>query len=608
MEGHVALRVWRRAQAAALAAAAYTALAVIMFAGTWRDPFTRVVGYRGGDVQEMMWGLGWVPYALGHGHNPFFTQHLAYPEGVNLLWNTFAIPALALVLWPVTTTLGVIFAYNVATTLALALSAWTGFLLLRRYVARPLAAGLGGLLYGFSPYMVAQSLGHLHLTLIFLPPLILLLIDEIVRVQRRNPLLLGAALGLVSVVQFFISEEILAFTVLVSAVTLTLAAAIWPQRALGSWRPWVKAALAAAVVSVALLGWPIYFQLHGPQAIHGAQHPSDVFVNDLLGFWVPTGVQWINSPLAGAISSHFSGNGAEWNSYLGLPFSLLLVFVSIRWWRNGAVRLAALAGFVVAVLSFGVLLHVDGKVETHLPVFVVALPLLALPWVPARALVLTTFLAWAALWRMPLLDHVIPARIFLFGYLFAGLLLAIFVDVALRAGGRRAALGLGVAALALVPLLPYQPFFHTMPSQPAFFAPGGEVSRLPQGGVALVAPVANIEDAEPMQWQATAGMRYVMPEGYMFIPGPSGEVASIVPFTSTTQALFDIENGKLVQAHTQTFRNSVRADLTKLKVQTVVVGPMANEDQAVALLTWAMGRPPQYVQGVYVWWNVHNGT
>jgi hypothetical protein len=31
---------------------------------------------------------------------------------------------------------------------------------------------------------------------------------------------------------------------------------------------------------------------------------------------------------------------------------------------------------------------------------------------------------------------------------------------------------------------------------------------------------------------------------------------------------------------------------------------MANRGAAVALMSWALGRPPESVQGVDVWWNV----
>jgi hypothetical protein len=36
----------------------------------------------------------------------------------------------------------------------------------------------------------------------------------------------------------------------------------------------------------------------------------------------------------------------------------------------------------------------------------------------------------------------------------------------------------------------------------------------------------------------------------------------------------------------------------------VIVGPMHNEQQEVDLFTQLLGRPPAFVDGVYVWWDV----
>jgi hypothetical protein len=77
------------------------------------------------------------------------------------------------------------------------------------------AALLGGPVDGFSPAMIAQSSSHLHLTLgAVLPPLMLLLVDELLVRQRRNPLLAGA----LTAAQVLIGEELLAFTGIACAV------------------------------------------------------------------------------------------------------------------------------------------------------------------------------------------------------------------------------------------------------------------------------------------------------------------------------------------------------------------------------------------------------
>ena len=82
--------------------------------------------------------------------------------------------------------------------LALAPSAWFASIAFRRYVRSYPAALLGGLVYGFSPAMIAQSSSHLHLTLGAVRPPLMLLIDELLVRQRRNPLRSGSALSVLA--------------------------------------------------------------------------------------------------------------------------------------------------------------------------------------------------------------------------------------------------------------------------------------------------------------------------------------------------------------------------------------------------------------------------
>jgi len=62
-----------------------------------------------GDAQQMMWFLGWQPFAIIHGHNPIFTNYIDYPGGVNLMWNTSALLP-AVVLGPITQLAGSVLA------------------------------------------------------------------------------------------------------------------------------------------------------------------------------------------------------------------------------------------------------------------------------------------------------------------------------------------------------------------------------------------------------------------------------------------------------------------------------------------------------------------
>ncbi len=91
-------------------------LGVLRLAPVWRSP-TRLAQCGCGDAAFTMWYLGWTPHALGHGIDPFFTDSLFFPSGVNTLWNV-SLPLPGVLLAPLTARWGVVFSYNVLIVLA----------------------------------------------------------------------------------------------------------------------------------------------------------------------------------------------------------------------------------------------------------------------------------------------------------------------------------------------------------------------------------------------------------------------------------------------------------------------------------------------------------
>jgi hypothetical protein len=582
----------------------FLTLATLLFLPAWQAPFTRAIG-DGTDAGIFSWYLRWPAFAFSHGLNPLVSNYLDYPDGINLMWNV-SIPALATLMTPITLTLGPVFAYNALLTLGVGLSGWTAFLAIRRYVSNPAAAGVGALLYAFSPYVLGQAYGHLHVAIVFIPPLLFMVLDDIVIRNRRPPVRSGALLGALAAVQLLISEEVLATSALTALLGLILLTFTFKDqlrlRAVGI----LKALLVAAGTMIAVDAFPLWMQFFGPQRMSGSLQPTLTYSTDVLNFLLPTRLQELAPPPAVLVTSHFTGNLTEWNAYLGLPLLAVVALTAVRFWHRPLVRIAIGVGLLFALLSLGPVIHVAGWV-TRIPV--VALALL-FPFLRRVLPFRVTVLAFVGLWLMltiaPLFHNILPSRLMLPVYLLAGIVLAIFTEWVSRLPRDGRWLGLSFALLAVFfTMFPHVPYPASAVSIPQFFGRGGDVSLIPEGSVSLVLPYARGDQPTAMQWQAVSGMRFRMPEGYAYVPAPIPALASPPP--SATQSLFlAVQQGHHPQL-TQALRTRVLTDLHDWRVSSVIVGPMAHQEDAVALVTALFERQPRFTQGVFLWSSVETG-
>jgi hypothetical protein len=548
----------------------YLGLAVWMFAPAWSSPTTTTLEGGDGDPAIFIWFLRWVPFALEHGHDLLVTHHLNYPDGVNLMWNT-SLPLPGLLLAPITTIWGPVLSFNLLLVLAYGLSAWCAYLAIRRFAPGHLAAGVGGLLYGFSPAIRVQS-HHLHMSLSFLVPLMLLALHEVLVRQRRSPWLVGAGLGLMAGCQLLIGEELLAMTALLGFAMFLLVVLPNLRRLRERWAYAAKAFGVALLLVSTIIVWPLSVQFAGPQRIHGDIQKTN-YSNDVQGFILPGWPQALTHDGPADLVEGFAGGNS---AYLGLPLLLVLVVLGVRWRASGVVRVGLALMAVTAVLSLGPTLLIGGR-DTGIP------------------------LPWAFFENLPLLPSLIPARLAQLTALFAGLLVAVFLDAVWRGGGWRRPAAAVVAVLVLLPLWPAS----TVPAEkvvtPAFFS-GPAVRTLPRDGVTLVLPWPYRRVAMPMVWQSEAGMWFRMPGGYFIGPQRDSEQPRFDAVPSSASMTFArIFSGVPPPRLTGPRRRALARDFVRWRVGSVVVGPMPNQAAMVGFLSELLGRPPEVVDGVYLW-------
>ncbi|HEV8423679.1 MAG TPA: hypothetical protein VGS14_00615 [Actinomycetes bacterium] len=549
---------------------AFLGLAGWMFAPAWSSPTTTTLEGGNGDTAIFVWFLRWVPVALEHGHDLLVSHHLNYPDGVNLMWNT-SLPLPGLVLAPVTTIWGPVLSFNILLVLGYGLSAWCAYLAIRRFATGHLAAAAGGLVYGFSPAIRVQS-HHLHMSLAFLVPLMLLGLHEALVRQRRSPWLVGAGLGVMAGCQLLIGEELLAMTALLGFAMFLLLVLSNLRRLRERWAHAAKALGAALVLLAAIVVWPLLVQFTGPQRIHGDIQKTN-YSNDLQGFILPGWPQALSHDGAAELVEGFAGGNS---AYLGLPLVLVLVVLAVRWRSSAVVRMGLALMLVAAVLSLGPTLLVGGR-DTGIP------------------------LPWALFENLPLLPSLIPARLAQLTALFAGLLLAVFLHAVWHGGGWRRPAAVVVALVVLTPLWPAATVPAEKVDTPAFFT-SPAVRELPRDGVTLVLPWPYRRIAEPMTWQAAAGLWFRMPGGYFIGPRRDSQQPRFdaVP-TSASMTFTRIFAGVPPPRLTGPRRRALARDFVRWRVGSVVVGPMPNQAAMIGFLTELLGREPQAVGDVYLW-------
>lgn len=602
--------------------ACYAALSVLVYLPVWPFDSSRLPICNCGDNAMTADFLAWTPWALLHGHNPFLTTYEYFPHGADLAANT-TMPVLGVLLAPVTLTAGPVVTLNLVLHLALVLSAAAAYGVLRRIGCSPPAAFAGGLLYGFSPWMLGQGQSHANLAFEPLLPVLALLVGEAVTVGARPARRAGLLIGLVALLQYGTASEMLADAAVVAAVLLALLALAHRREVRARAAHARRVALWALACFVPFAAYPVYLAFFGPQHPNGPPRLVAVLTpisSDLLGAIVPTTRQLISVGLGRIGSSYVTYNVVENGVYLGLPLLLLAVLLVRRYRDDLRLWWAAVGAAIGYVLALGPVLRVAGR-DTSVP------------------------LPEAVLVHLPVLDGIVPARFVAFTFLGLSFVLAIGLD-RLRAdlaeagrpltGGRPRRAGVAAAAiavLALAPLLPRQPYPSTPVGDgayasypiPPFFHDAADLAPIPAGRPAVVypfsdpAPTAGLVDYSVL-WQAVAGERFELMDGDATRPGPYGAGTEAPPPLVPVELesmMFDAYFGPYayfgsISLHTTRFPaltqqalGLVRAALAGYGVTTVIVDPVGYDPDAfVAAVDAALGATPEARDGVLVWYGV----
>lgn len=569
-------RRWATLARIVISLGAYTGLALLFTRGAWSNPRGAVfLACGNGDCVQGAWFLGWVAFAVAHLWDPLVTTYISPPgHPIGLMWNDAA-PLLGILLAPVSLTAGATFAYNVGITGGLALSAWSASMAIRRVTQHPGPAWLGGLVFGFSPWSLGEAWsGHLFLVNLWLIPIFFLLLVEVMGVDRRAGVRSGLLLGLVAAAQLLISQELFADTALLGLLTM-IGIAIGTRRTLRVRTALIGRRLIAAAAIFAVIVWlPIAVALFGPgHGLHGRRESPWSDVADLLSIAVPQATQML-SPFGSLTRARMWEGPIGGAVYLGLP---LLAIVAWAWYRHRSdpwVRGSALLCALALLLALGPVLRVGGSA--------VGVPL-----------------PWALLLNLPIYGLLLPARIAPFAFLGAAACLALVLDRAWPERlDARLAWPVTVGLAAVVPLLPNGPLPVWVVPVPTYFH-SPEVRSLPMGGLVVVAPPPAV-NVDAMIWQVESQFRFRLPWAYAIQAGVDSRASVSGPPGALETSLARVAAGRPAGLKPD-LTAQVRAELHQWAACAIIVGPMANQDQAVALVASEVGAQPRWVGGVATW-------
>ena len=561
-------------------------LAALLFHRAWGQPFSSQAGVNG-DADEYAWFLSWVPYAIGHGLNPLGSTFVNFPHGVNLMWNTSVLLP-SFLLSPFTVVLGAAFSYNLLATGALALSSSFAYIAFRRWTGR-LPALVGALIFGFSPYMVSQSVGHLAQTLMVSAPLFLIVFDRLLVVQRSKPWVDGLLLGALAWAQLLTGEEVLAMEAVVAVVAIVVVCALNHGAVLSHFGYAIKGAAVGTAVFACLSVPFLAYQYLGPDKVQDV-HPANTYVSDIWNFIVPTNITRFAPNVALHVSSQFTGNGSEDNAYIGIPLLLFIVFTLFIARRRGVTWAAFAIAASAALLSMGETLHDKGNITTQV---------LPDSWLQA----------------LPFYHNLLPDRFASVMFLGVGLLVTVGLDELRRFKTAVQVPAWSLTALGLVAIFPITTFpAGASPRYSAFQsglacpapAPGAPASSHP---VALVLPSIN---EMALRWQAESQYCFIMPSDTGMTGTNGGDVGQLRLMVSLGQP------GTKLPALTPAVRTQAAGDIKGLHIKEIIVAPAypysavvpwsANDQrQLVAWIEGLLGQAPLTSHDpsvTYVWKNL----
>jgi hypothetical protein len=245
----------------------------------------------GGDLGLSTFNVAWLPFALSHGLNIFYSNYEYALHGINLM-GTPAYFLQSFVLMPITIEFGPTVSINVGIILGPAITAFSAMVVYFKITQLRIESFLAGLILGYSALVLNDStFGHLHMTWLFGPPIIFYIYYKILKQSDVSILKTGLILGLVFTLQFYASVEILTDTLffgfILGLIFLLLNRSFIRQKIV----PLVLVTAIGGFTSLLFCGYAIYYFFYGKDHVfyNNGLNANPVFKLSLADVLLPIG-------------------------------------------------------------------------------------------------------------------------------------------------------------------------------------------------------------------------------------------------------------------------------------------------------------------------------
>jgi hypothetical protein len=551
-----------------------------------------------GDTVQSVWFLRWIPYAIAHGQNPFFTSAINLPFGVNLAQNT-SMPLLALIVSPLTVAYSPIASFTLLAWLAYPASATTMYVVCYKLTRSRLAAFTAGLLYGFSPYMIGQGQGHIMLTFVPIPPLMMYVCWHLYIRRTGNPYAIGTLLAVLVIAQYLIDPEIIAITTI--ALLSTLAYLVLCETKLitkNTIKYITKGLVTTLLIAAVILAYPIWFMISGPEHFTGPNFaPGNPYRSDAVGLVIPTLNEQVIPPLFHryVVSTEAESYG-ESGDYVGLPLLLLIIYSAIKFRKERWILILCISSFACWILSLGPRLVV-GTHKTSI------------------------ILPFAVFTKLPLLQDILPSRLSLAEWLLISLAISLIISQTQKElsiikkwrtllhkyNPKWLTISL-IILTSVITLFPHWPNPAVKIDEPALFSS----RRLAAGvtGNTLTYPLAIFPDDEAMLWQAQSNIQFKLVGAYIQNPNmlsTESEYPRLLVPASVEEWLSYEQNGTSSPwlPLSSVSSTDLHAFLIRYRIDTVIISTQSpHSNIVIAAFRTTLGTSFNHTTGTVLWTHI----